>query len=237
VEKDQGTFKKIIKKISKVRKRKYISVGHVLSLTDFFCVPKGNDDIRMVYNGTSSGLNDILWVPSFPLPTVDALLRSVHPDTWMADTDLGEMFLNFVLHESLRELAGVDVTHYQEKSERKPGLCWERWSRCAMGLKPSSYQTTQAMMFAEDVIRGDPDDETNIFKWDHVRMNLPGDSKCDPSLPWVYKVKRDGTPAADSFFYVDDNRTTGNSEKEAWQAARKVASVCSYLGIQDASRK
>jgi hypothetical protein len=237
VERDQATLEKIIKKISKVRKRKYISVGHVWSLTDFFCVPKGNNDIRMVYNGTSSGLNDVLWVPSFPLPTVDTLLRSVHPDTWMADTDLGEMFLNFVLHESLRELAGVDVTHYQEKADQKAGLCWERWSRCAMGLKPSPYQTTQAMLFAEDIIRGDPDADDNVFKWDHVQMNLPGDPKYDPSLPWVYKVKRDGTPAADFFFYVDDNRTTGNSEKEAWQAACKVASVCSYLGIQDASRK
>jgi hypothetical protein len=236
--KDKETLAKIIKKISKVRKRKYISVGPVWSLTDFFCVPKGDDDIRMVYNGTSSGLNDILWVPSFPLPTVDTLLRSVHPDTWMADTDLGEMFLNFVLHESLRELAGVDVTHYQAKpSGSKPGVCWERWSRCAMGLKPSPYQTTQAMLFAEDVIRGDSGDKNNVFHWDRVKMNLPGSTEYDPSLPWVFKVKEDGTPAADFFFYVDDNRTTGNSEREAWQAARKVASVCSYLGIQDASRK
>jgi hypothetical protein len=74
VEKDQKTLGKIIKKISKVRKRKYILVGHVWLLTDFFCMPKGNDDIWMVYNGTSSGLNDVLWVLSFPLPTVDTLL-------------------------------------------------------------------------------------------------------------------------------------------------------------------
>jgi hypothetical protein len=272
VEKDLETRNKIVQKISKVRKRKYIAEGHVWSLTDFFCVPKGSDDIRMVYNGTSSGLNDVLWVPSFPLPTVDTLLRAVHPGTWMADTDLGEMFLNFVLHESLRELAGVDVTHYRKnvhnmetgsrttkkgkdvpqcgeglkgpESKGKempesgsPGLCWERWTRCAMGLKPSPYQTTQAMLFAEDIMRGNPDDAGNVFRWEEVKMNLPGDPKYDPRLPWVYKVKGDGTPAADFFFYVDDNRTVGNSELEAWQAARRVASVCSYLGIQDASRK
>ena len=71
---------------------------------------------------------------------------------WMADTGIGEMFLNFVLHGTLRELAGVDVTHYREASENPTGVCWERWTRCAMGLKPSPYQTTQAMMFAEDVI-------------------------------------------------------------------------------------
>jgi hypothetical protein len=234
---DEETRQKVIKKIAKVRKRKYISTGYVWSLTDFFSVPKGADDIRMVYNGTSSGLNDVLWVPSFPLPTVDSLLRAVHPNTWMADTDLGEMFLNFVLHESLRELAGVDVTHYREEKESQEGLCWERWSRCAMGLKPSPYQTTQAMLFAEDAMRGDPDDPKNVFRWNSVRMNLPGSDTYDPSKPWVYKVREDGTPAADFFFYIDDNRTTGNTEQEAWMGARRVASVCSFLGIQDAARK
>jgi hypothetical protein len=36
---------------------------------------------------------------------------------------------------------------------------------------------------------------------------------------------------------VDDNRTTGNTQNEAWLAACRVASVCSHLGKQDASRK
>jgi predicted AAA+ superfamily ATPase len=54
------------------------------------------------------------------------MLQAVHPETWMADTDLGKMFLNFVLHESLRELAGVDVTHYRDDQKNQEGLCWER---------------------------------------------------------------------------------------------------------------
>jgi hypothetical protein len=98
VEKDPYTIKKMIKKIAKVCRRKYISPGHVWTLTDFFSVPKGSRDILMVYNGTSPGLNDVLWLPSFPLPIMETLLRLVHPGTWMADTD--------------QELAGVDVTHY-----------------------------------------------------------------------------------------------------------------------------
>jgi hypothetical protein len=134
----------------------------------------------------------------------------------MADTDLGEMFLNFVLNKTLRKLAGVDVTHYREGPEELQEVCWERWMRCAMGLKPSPYQMTHAMMFAEDVIRGDPNGENNIFWWDDIRMNLPGHDEYGPSLPWVYKVRRDGTPASDFFFYVDDNQTTGSSEQETW---------------------
>ena len=57
-----------------------------------------------------SGLNDILWAPWFPLPTVESLLRNVEPGTWMADNDVGEMFLNFILHESVEALCGVDLT-------------------------------------------------------------------------------------------------------------------------------
>jgi hypothetical protein len=64
------------------------------------------------------------------------------------------MFLNFVLHKLLPELARVDVTKYRSKEEGQEGVCWDWWNRCTMGLKPLPYQTTQAMLFAEDDIRG-----------------------------------------------------------------------------------
>jgi hypothetical protein len=242
-EKDEETRQRVIKKLDKVRKRRYISPGTVQSLTDFFSVPKGLDDIRLVYNGSKSGLNSILWVPSFPMPTGNTLLRSVFPHSWMDDTDLGEFFLNFILHVALRELAGVDLSLYRSDAEIKAlgskvfGVCWERWERCAMGLKPSPYQTGQAMLFAEDIIRGLRGDPTNIFRWSHIEMNLPGSLGYDPTKPWVFKSREDGDPAADFALYVDDNRSVGNTREEARLAARRVASVCSYLGIQDASRK
>jgi hypothetical protein len=59
-----------------------------------------------------------------------------------------------------------------------------------------------------------------VFQWSQVIQNLPGDENNDPGLPWVYKVKEDGAPAADFCFYVDDNRTAGNTQSEAWLAAR-----------------
>jgi hypothetical protein len=93
----------VIEKLDKVRKQHYISPGEVRLLTDFFSVSKGLDDIFLVYNGTSSGLNDILWVLSFPMPTGETLLCSVFPHSWMDDTDLGEFFLNFILHKNLLE--------------------------------------------------------------------------------------------------------------------------------------
>jgi hypothetical protein len=168
---------------------------------------------------------------------VDTLLRTVHPHTWMADTNIGEMFLNFVLHGTLRELAGVDVTHYREASENPTGVCWGQWTRCAMGLKPSPYKKTQVMMVAEDVIRGNPSSGKNVFKWDDACLNLPGSETYDPRLPRVYKVQKDGKPAAEFSLYVDDNWTTGNLEGDAWLAAQLVARMCTYLDIQNAARK
>jgi hypothetical protein len=80
----------------------------------------------------------------------------------MANTDLDKMFLNFVLYEALCKLAGVDVTRYQDAKETKDNPdtgCWEQWMWCAMGLKPLPYQTTQAMLFAVNVIWSDPKEE------------------------------------------------------------------------------
>ena len=61
----------------------------------FFSVPKGLNDIRMVYDASKSGLNAVLYAPWFALATVDTSLRSMDRGYWSADNDFGEMFLNF----------------------------------------------------------------------------------------------------------------------------------------------
>jgi hypothetical protein len=113
-------------KLGVVRDRRYITPGFVKSLTSFFLVPKGQDDVHMVYDGTVSGLNDSIWVPRFLLPTIETHLRAVDEGTHMADVDVAECFLNFILHPELRELAGVDLSHYfGDEGEVK----WEVWDR------------------------------------------------------------------------------------------------------------
>ena len=54
----------MIDKLVKVRARGYIGKllnGPIKSLTHYFAVPKGDNDIRMVYDMTASGLNQALW--------------------------------------------------------------------------------------------------------------------------------------------------------------------------------
>ena len=54
-------------KIFKVVKRRYLlTLGiKAKSMIRYFAVPKGEDDIRMVYDATANHLNECLWVPSF----------------------------------------------------------------------------------------------------------------------------------------------------------------------------
>ena len=81
----------------------------------------------------------------------------------MADLDIGEMFLNFILHSHLLNLSGVDLKEYIDNIGRLGQTVWEMWQRCAMGLKPSPYQAEQAIMVAEEIIRGNPKDPENPY--------------------------------------------------------------------------
>lgn len=227
--------KLIRSKLLVIREKDYVEEGRINSLMSFFDVPKGVKDLRMVYDGTASGLNNSLWSPWFPLPSVNWLLRAVEPGYCMADNDVGEMFHNFMLHEDLRKFCGLDLTAYFRGKTRR--RVWERWNRLAMGLRSSPYSAVQGMMMAQEVILGDRRDKNNVFRWASVRLNLPGSDVYDPTKAWVTKVRKDGTVAADIFMYVDDVRSCAPTLEEAWRASQRTSTVLGFLGLQDAARK
>lgn len=172
-EKDDRTRAAMKGKIEVPIDKEYLERGLIFSLTSFFSVPKGDRDIRMVYDGTRSGLNEVLYAPWFPLPTVEQLLRSVESGSFMGDNDVGEMFLNFVMHKDLRVYCGVDLTSYfPEKAAKGGDTVWYRWGRCGMGFTNSPYIAVQGITVAEEVIVGDRTDPSNIFRWDIVELNL-----------------------------------------------------------------
>lgn len=246
---DPNARAKVTAKLNNVRWKNYIAQGHVKSLTNCFDVPKGEGDIRMVYDATKSGLNDVLWTPNFFLPTIDSILRNADKDFWFGDIDLGEMFLNFWLDEELRPYAGVDVTEMGKRffnkqsgqlefvHEKIIARLWERWERTLMGLQSSPYVCTKAFSWCEDFIRGNRLDAGNPLQWRWVVLNLPGSEDYNPAKPWVYRICESGDMA--SFFgtYIDDIRTGGTTESNTHSVARRVASRLQYYGIQDAARK
>ena len=167
-------------KVVKVRRLGYIKAGAIKSGTSFFSVEKGATDIRMVYNGTSCGLNDILYAPHFGLPTVRATLWAILPGFYQCDLDVQDQFLNYKLHRSLREYSGVDVQGVRSLAtedaswEALRPARWEHWERNWMGLWDSPYRSLQWQVRLKLVAYGDRRDLTNPFHWDRVQLNLPG---------------------------------------------------------------
>jgi len=220
------------KKIEKVVNRGYLEEGYVGSLINYFAVPKGEGDIRVVYDGTKCGLNQCVWAPNFFLPSVDSLLMKVSDRTWFSDMDLGEMFLNFYLDRKIRPFAGVDVTSFKDSSSKT----WLRWNRTLMGFRSSPYIACKIYGWVVDIARGNPRQSTNPFKWDSIRINLPGSESYDPTLPWIAKM--DGKfEACDLVIYVDDVRPFGSSEERCRAAGKCIAKITQFFGLQDAPRK
>jgi hypothetical protein len=109
----KATRLKVRKKVGKVVGRSYVvltALSLLLSLMYMFDVPKGDDNVHTVYDGSKSGLNDALWAPWFALPTVMTMSRTLMAGDSCSDNDYGDMFLNFHMHEELQEYAGIDLT-------------------------------------------------------------------------------------------------------------------------------
>jgi hypothetical protein len=106
-----------------------------------------------------------------------------------------------------------------------------------MGLKPSPYQVVQGALRAKRMALGNPKDTRNVFKWEKVKLNLPGMEEYDPALPWIMTHRAKGTIAADINRYVDDLRLTAPTRELAWQASARIAKICASPGLQIAPRK
>ena len=75
---DLGVRAKEKAKVATVRQRGYVTeMPGLKALLNFFSVSKGESDIRMVYDGTASGLNAVLFAPWFALTTLSCMLRCV----------------------------------------------------------------------------------------------------------------------------------------------------------------
>ncbi len=94
-----GIRVKVKEKIAKVLRSRYLVTAgiNIKPLIKYFAVPKGEDDIRMVYGATAKKLNDCVWVPTFWLPTTNSLVRAANEHSWMMDRDVWNMFLNYQL--------------------------------------------------------------------------------------------------------------------------------------------
>ena len=140
----------------------------------FFYVPKGEDDIRMVYDGTKLGLNKSLYAPWLALPTIDTLAQWVFVGSWCADNNYCDIFLNFPLHPALQKYCGIDLIElFPELNPNKAQMVVAAWTQNAMGLYPLPHCSIQSGLVAKRIITGNQKTESNPFHWDHIVQNLP----------------------------------------------------------------
>jgi hypothetical protein len=116
---DLGLRERSREKIAKVLHRRYLvpPTSPVKLHIKYFAVPKGEEDVRLVYDATANGLNECVWSLPFWLPSIDTLVRGLDENSWMTDQDVGDMFLNFQLHESAVPFTGVHLSSLYERSD------------------------------------------------------------------------------------------------------------------------
>ncbi len=107
-------------KVVKVHRLDYIKAGKIVSGTSFVSVDKGKTDIHMVYNGTSCGLNNVLYAPHFWLPTVRETLKAIMLGFYQCDLDMQDQFLNFKLHIACASTQGWTFMGYALWRVRMP---------------------------------------------------------------------------------------------------------------------
>jgi hypothetical protein len=183
------------------------------SLMGCFSVKK-DSDIRLVYIGTSCGLNNTLWAPNFWLPAPATVARSLGYAYFMVDIDLGKMFLNFPLHKVLQRYSGVNFSPYVEDLKgswtKYLHQSWVHWTRCWMGLKPSPYMAVCFYYLAKEFGRGNQRAKGNPLWFDWVCSNLPGHWEYDPTLPRVMKWDEPiNNIAGDLVAFIDDLSASG----------------------------
>ena len=108
---------------SQVLEKGYLLIeieGSVTNVIDYFAVKKGENYIRVVYNGASCGLNTATLCSNSWFPTSTALTWLFSYDYKVVDAYIGEIFPNFPIHESLKHVIGIDLLPFPDDISKTP---------------------------------------------------------------------------------------------------------------------
>ena len=254
------------KKVFQLRNRHFIERGFTDLITQRLSIVKPVVDIRVVWHSNSNGHNATLWAPGFMLDDVGDVIEMV--TQWLAvpvatyldtslpsqdftqlastfikskegDIDVGAMFNNFPVHPSERHALGVHVINAQPQGEYEHH---ELWRFCALhfGGRSSPYIAWRLQRVILELCKGVRHNHNNHWQWDSVRLNLPGSSAYDPSMPRVMLLRKDGELATREAKYVDDIHPCIREKEgtdEARAACAQLKSKMNSLGNQADDRK
>ena len=109
-----GSHELCIEKLGRLISSGYVKNGYVHWDVNLFDVPKWEEDIGLVFDGTSRGVNQVVWAPFLFLPNSKALDKLTHTNTYHMDMDIGEMFHNYPLHEGIQVFCGVNLSAFNK---------------------------------------------------------------------------------------------------------------------------
>jgi hypothetical protein len=238
--KEPWIIAKDLEKLEKLLRRRYVVPGKFVLAVPRFPVPKGADDIRVVWNLAKNGLNKEMFTPSFFLPTMATYLRCLQTGSYCGDFDIGKQFHNYQLHRAEQVYCGVDVPIELREKLRSEGMPVDgpmRWNRLVFGWQSSPYLALRMLARAIELAKGAPNETRSAFAWHAVRLNLPGSEAYDPGIPRMVKLREDGTPATELVVFFDDGRVIGATEQHAGDGIRQLTPRLQPLGNQDAAQK
>ena len=129
----------------------------------FFGVPKSDDDTRIVYDGTSVGINGVVWAPPFFLPTSKILMQLIESNTCQLDMDIGETFLNFPFDTRVWKLCGVNLSGFNGLRLVDPKINHIVWTNIWMVFAPSSDYSVRHLGLDLEISKGGHLDSKNPF--------------------------------------------------------------------------
>jgi hypothetical protein len=113
-----------------------------------------------------------------------------------------------------------------------------KWAWLVFGWQSSPYLALCMHVRGLELAKGEPSDQSSTFQWDHVDLNLPGSASYSPAMPWIWKIRTDGSPAVDMVAFFDDGRVFGPTRPLVslglWQVTSRIQET---RGNQDAARK
>ena len=102
----------VVKKVNKMKRLVYAQQGKSASHIEVFWVPKGLSGIRLVYNIINCVLNKVIWIPWLILLDTNEHRQSVDVRTFLSYVGVGDVFHDFMTHNSMQLHVGVDYKVY-----------------------------------------------------------------------------------------------------------------------------
>jgi len=99
-----------------------ITPGFVLRIIPYFCVPKGDEDIRVMWDLKMNGVNETIYTPKFQLPTPASYHHVLEASMYLGDFDVGKQFPNYPLHPAEHPFFGVKFSPELEEQFCQEGI-------------------------------------------------------------------------------------------------------------------